>query len=512
VRHHSFIVLLNVAIGLTAPSAYAAKAMFSLAIGYNGVPADAARTGMVRLRYADDDALAIHELAKVVARRSLVLTIPDRASQERFPSSREARPPSLAELRRALSELQADIERASRAGDEVAVWLFYSGHGWLDDAGEANLTLADGALSQKILYDEVLPALSGRTLHLMLDACHAEAMIRARDLTAATVEVSPSEVASASLRARLDHLPHVGVLMASASNTQAHEWDEYQTGVFTHELLSGLRGGADVNGDGRIEYSEIAAFLAAANRGVTDPRAHLTTMVLAPKLYPRAAILDVRGSRSVARLEGRAHHLGHFQVDDQRGNRLFDLRAEAGFSVGMIVPAGEPILLSNDQGETTLVTSADRATDVEDLSLGRVHSRSRGVILESMRRGLFVAEFGPSYYRGFVDNGDQTVVPVELSPDGVRAAPAASRKGGNKAAWAAFSFGAASLVASGVFAVLAARAYDDFQGAAFERQSLAARDHYRTYGLAAISTTVVGALSVVGGAWIWNDDHGSAKP
>jgi uncharacterized caspase-like protein len=48
--------------------------------------------------------------------------------------------------------------------------------------------------------------------------------------------------------------------MASASNTQAHEWDDYQTGVFTHELLSGLRGGADVNGDGRVEYSEMAAF------------------------------------------------------------------------------------------------------------------------------------------------------------------------------------------------------------------------------------------------------------
>jgi hypothetical protein len=102
--------------------------------------------------------------------------------------------------------LGADIKRATRAGDEVTVWFFYSGHGWLDDEGRANLTLADGALSQDMLYNEVLPALPGRTVHLMIDACHAEALIRPRDVTAETVEVSASEVASASLRSRLAQL------------------------------------------------------------------------------------------------------------------------------------------------------------------------------------------------------------------------------------------------------------------------------------------------------------------
>ena len=142
-----------------------------------------------------------------------------------------------------MAELGADIEHATRAGDEVAVWLFYSGHGWLDAEGRTNLTLADGVLSQDMLYNEVLPALPARTVHLIIDACHAEALIRPRDVSADTVEVSASEVASAELRSRLANLPNVGALMASASNTQAHEWDDYQTGVFTHELLSGLRGG-----------------------------------------------------------------------------------------------------------------------------------------------------------------------------------------------------------------------------------------------------------------------------
>ena len=510
-RHVPFLVL---ALGLTSSEVQAGTALFSLAIGYNGVPADASASGVGPLRFADDDALAVHALARTVARRSVVLALPDRATQARYPSSSETRPPSLVELRRALATLGADITRATAAGDEVTVWFFYSGHGWLDSEGRANLTLADGALSQDVLYNEVLPALPGRTVHLMIDACHAEALIRPRDVTAETVELSASEVASASLRSRLGHLPNVGVIMASASNTQAHEWDDYQTGVFTHELLSGLRGGADVNGDGRIEYSEIAAFLAAANREVTDPRARLTTLVVAPKLYPRVAIVDTRGARDVARLQGRAHHLGRFQIDDQRGNRLLDLRAEFGFPVDILVPAGEPILLSNESGETTIIAQADRPTNLEDVSLEKAHTRARSAVADAMRRGLFAAEFGPSYYGGFVDSADKQMVPVELSAAGVRvAAEEQPRTGHRRAAWSAFAVTGVATVAAGIFAGLAAGAHADFENTNLERPSIAARDRYESYGYAALGSAVVGALSGALGYWLWHhhDDVRSAN-
>jgi hypothetical protein len=505
--------LLVLVLGLASPKAHAAEALFSLAIGHNGLPSNMRASGVGVLSFADDDALAVHELARTVARRSVVLALPDRATQARYPSSSEARPPSVAELHRALAELGADILRATRAGDEVTVWFFYSGHSWLDDEGRANLTLADGALSQDMLYNEVLPALPGRTVHLMIDACHAGALIRPRDVTAETVEVSASEVASASLRSRLAQLPNVGAIMASASNTQAHEWDDYQTGVFTHELLSGLRGGADVNGDGRVEYSEIAAFLAAANREVSDPRARLTTLVAAPKLYPRVAIVDTRGARAMARLQGRGHDLGRFQIDDQRGNRLLDLRAEAGFIVDIIVPAGEPILLSNETGEATIVASADSPTNLEEVSLERGRIRPRSAVAESMRRGLFAAEFGPSYYGGFVDGSDTQMVPAELSPAGVQVAAGHHlRTGHHQAAWSALAVGAASVAASSVFAVLAGRAYVDFQDTNLERSSIAARDRYERYGVAALSTAAVGVLSGALGYWLWNrDSAGSAN-
>ena len=43
--------------------------------------------------------------------------------------------------------------------------------------------------------------------------------------------------------------------------------------MFTHELLSGMLGAADVNGDLVVEYTEVQAFVAAANRDIKDPRA-----------------------------------------------------------------------------------------------------------------------------------------------------------------------------------------------------------------------------------------------
>jgi hypothetical protein len=499
--------LLFLLLALLSPPARAATVFYSLAIGYNGIPPEAGNSGIGELSFADDDALAVDALARTVTRRSIVLTLPDRGTQARYPRSNEARPPSLVELRRALAELSADIAATTRNGDDAAVWFYYSGHGWLDGAGRASLTLADGALSQDILYNEVLPALPGRPLHLMIDACHAEAMIRSRDVSAETVEVSAAEVASSSLRAQLGKLPHVGALMASTRSTQAHEWDEYQTGVFTHELLSGLRGAADVNRDGRVEYSEIAAFLAAANRGVSDPRGHLATLIVAPALYPRTAIMNTDAPNQ-AHVLGPSRHLGRLQIEDKRGNRLVDLRAEPGFAFDVVVPADDSILLSSDGGETTLATRAGHAIRLEEVVLGGTPLRTRSAVAEAMRRGLFSAAFGPSYYAGYVDNPASRMVPVDLSVPAIQSEAKSPSSRGHLAAWSTLAVGGASLAASVFFGIMAARAHTDFENADFERPSADARTRYNNYGAAAIGTAAVTALAGALGYWLWHRDEG----
>ena len=68
------------------------------------------------------------------------------------------------------------------------------------------------------------------------------------------------------------------------------------------------------------------------------------------------------------------------------------------------------------------------------------------------------------------------------------------------------------MVTSGFFAVLAGRAYADFQDTSLERPSIDARDRYERYGILALSAAAAGVLSGALGYWLWNHDNtGSAN-
>ena len=286
-------------------SAKARGPVFSLAIGYNGLP-PSAETELTPLRYADDDAVAFHQFARTFTRRSFLLAILDAETQARFPTlASEVRPPSRADLEKVLAELEGAVDGAMAAGEEPSVLIFYSGHGGRAENGQAALTLSDGLLTKDALYATVLAPLRTVFVHLFVDACNAEAVVRPRDAQAQVVDPTAEDVSVAFQKATLAGFPRVGALVASTAGAQAHEWDVYQSGIFTHEVLSALRGAADVDGNHRIEYSEIAAFLSAANREVSDPRARPHMVVHPPPLDRRAPIVDLDGVRGAAFLEGR---------------------------------------------------------------------------------------------------------------------------------------------------------------------------------------------------------------
>ncbi len=252
----------SLAVGIVIASSGLARATTKvelLAIGNNQPPLVAgADPSLPRLRFADDDAAAFFDLIAGTADAAHLLTVMDGDTQLLYPALAEkSRPPTVAELRAAVADLGQRIEENRRRGDRTVVYLFFSGHGMLRDGGDAALALLDGGITQQVLYDEILDKLPADYVHLFVDACHAEAIVRPRDLEAHAVPVSRPEASAFLMRSTLARFPHVGAIVAAASDAQAHEWDLLQQGVFTHELLSALRGAADVNHDGRIEYSEI---------------------------------------------------------------------------------------------------------------------------------------------------------------------------------------------------------------------------------------------------------------
>jgi hypothetical protein len=495
-RGHRVPLALGAAIFCTAfaGTARAAGPIFSIAVGFNGAPAG--DESVRPLQFADDDAAAFHEFARTLAARSYLLTVLDADSQRRFPKlAAEARPPSLAELRRVVAEVGGAVD-AARDGAPT-VLIFYSGHGSAGGKDGASLTFLDGPLTRDGLYEQVFAPLHARFVHVFVDACHAEAVLRPRDRQAEVVTLTAREAGAYLEKETMARFPHVGAIVASTAGAQAHEWDGYGSGIFTHELLSALRGAADVDGNGRIEYSEIAAFITAANRAVVDPRARPQVVVRAPPLDPRAPIVDFASLRGVGFLRGRPAALGAFSLEDAYGNRLLDMRADPGFRVALAVPAGDTLYLRSGRGESVVRVNDRQTLDIETLPFTSAPVRPRGALDASLRRGLFATEFGASYYRGFVDRSEDLLA-VDL-PEVDAAASGTGTAGevraGRRAAKVAAVGAGVLAVAAGAFGAVAWQARRDFEGTTLESAAAQDADRYRLAGTLSLSALVAAALT-----------------
>lgn len=150
----------------------------------------------------------------------------------------------VAPLRLALARVRGRIEEARRAGERTLLLVYYSGHGdesALRLAGE-RLPLAD--------FQRMLAEVPATTTLVILDACHSGAVVRGR-----AKGLGPGPAFDVSLVRQTG--PEGRVLIASAgAHEVAQESDALQGSFFTHHLLSGLRGAADTDGDGRVSLAE----------------------------------------------------------------------------------------------------------------------------------------------------------------------------------------------------------------------------------------------------------------
>jgi hypothetical protein len=374
------------------------------------------------LRYADDDAAAFHSLISAIAADAHLLTVMDAETQQLYPSLvASSRPPQLAELNTALAELRREIDADHARGDTNAVFIFYSGHGAISPDGDPALALLDFEIDRDFLYSQVLEQLPGDYVHLLIDACHAEAVVRPRDAEAQRVPVSPIEAHAALVNATLSRFPRVGAIVAAASEAEAHEWDTVRHGIFTYELLSAFRGAADVNHDGVIEYSEVFAFLSAANRSVQDPRGRLSVVAHPPDANRRVALVTMSDyANKSARLTGIVSDSGRVDVTDELGRRHASFFSEPGQAVDLLLPTDTQLYVRTGNRDATFKAASGDVVRFATLRFATGTMRARGSIDESLRSGLFASPFGRGYYSGFIDRAPEFVpVPLPALPDEV---------------------------------------------------------------------------------------------
>jgi len=391
------------------PPGPASVRRFALVIGSN----DTLDRRQAPLRFADDDAARIAELLGEYGVEVELLTRFDRESQAVFADAvAKATAPSRDAVLAAHRKLVQRMAAAAAKGARVEYLVYYSGHGDVGPDGQGYLTLAAaGKLDRQALFGELLATSPAQHNHLIIDACRSEALVLGRgggwrsDRSDADYA---KDVTRYLERRHLGAYPNTGVVLATSADQQTHEWERYRGGVFTHELISALRGGADINGDGTLEYSEVGAFVSAANSGVKDPRAHLQVVVRPPPDDERRPLLtdpDVT-RRRVLLLQGESDD--RVAIEDPRGVRVADVRRAPNQPLYVRLPPGE-LYVTREPGDGSAaqeaVVGAGRGGVVEaaDLEFGPVTRAARGPLDAAFREGLFAVALDRGYYAAYTD-------------------------------------------------------------------------------------------------------------
>lgn len=420
------------------------------------------------LRYADDDGLRYYELFASYAENAKLLTVLDHDTQRRHRgAAQRARPPTRKNLRAALDSMFASMREDRQAGRSPTFYFIFAGHGELGDNQTGYVHLQDGRFSRAELFSEVIAASPARYNHIIIDACNAYFMVNRRgDWKPDRVSLSQPEssLADGFKSEQIAEYPNTGVLLSTSKAKQTHEWSVYEAGIFSHQLRSGMIGSADVNADGRIEYSEIAAYVAAANSAVNNPKAKVELYARPPSSNLAAPLFNVnrvkQNTAGVVHLS--ANTSGRYSLEDARGVRYADFHKAPGVPVDIVL-LEQPFYYLRTRARELRVDPPGNFS-VQAGSWRPIAMAARGSVAETFRRDLYKVPFGPEFYSGFVASTDLlAVAPYEPTSRLSDTAPKPARAWLPAARWSTLGVSAAAGIGSGIAAWLTRASYAGFK-------------------------------------------------
>lgn len=336
-----------------SPKSKRTPAVFALVIGVN----KSVDTDLKVLRYADDDAANYRRLFAELGADVELLTRFDAASARLYPHV-ATHPPRIAALKAATNRLRERVASARRAGRPTMLYLAYAGHG-RSRSGGGYVSLEDARLDATQLARDVLQRVDADRSHVIVDACSSFFLALSRGPGGKRERLAKgfSRLGNA-LRS-----PRVGLLLSTSSARESHEWQAFQAGVFSHTVRSGLRGAADVDGDGKVSYREIAAFVERANAAIANEKYRSQVFARAPLATSVLVDLGIR-RQSAIRIGGKL--AGRYLLEDEKGVRLADFHSAPGQALELlrptdvrlylrrvaddreyaIAPGGEPVVLA----------------------------------------------------------------------------------------------------------------------------------------------------------------------
>lgn len=355
----------------------------ALVIGVNRAP----DRSLAELRYADDDAVRFGDLFRTAGVQTAVLATLDQNTRRLHPdAAAEAVPARLENVVTTVEALAAEADRARLAGLRVAFYFIYAGHGRVDpesDGGGGKIALEDAQLRGADILTHIIDKVRADENHVIVDACNSYFLVLGRGPGGRRRPIE-GFAQFGILAERQD----IGLLLSTSSARDSHEWAAFQAGVFSQEIRSGLYGPADANNDGLISYSEIGAFVAAANDAIRNERYR-------PELYSRAPtgpgyLLDLR--KALARRIEVPPGGGHQFLEDTAGVRLADFHN--GVPIRLVRPSDGRLYLrrTSDDREYVLPSKLPVVRTAE-LALQEPRSSARSAANDAFA-ALFSVPFG----------------------------------------------------------------------------------------------------------------------
>ncbi len=339
---------------------------FALAIG-----SDYGGKGRDTLLYAASDAnnfrKVLVEMGGVNASDFLMLSNPD-------PRRLEA----------ALVELKRKVKNARSTGGRTEVVLYYSGH-----ADNQGLLLGDSRYEYS-KFRQQIDSISADVRIAILDACASGAITRlkgGKTRPAFTVDVSSD-------------MRGYAFLTSSSAEEASQESDRIGSSFFTHSLVSGLRGAADVSGDGKVTLGEAYQFafhetLARTERTKGGPQ------------HP-AYDMKLSGTGDVVMTDMR-ETTAAIVLDSQLEGRLFVRNTEGQLVAELYKPAGRPMELGLTPGEYSILLEKPATSALASVNL-----------TEGNRENLGDAKFRKVAREKTVSRGDAASTDDTSSASGLR--------------------------------------------------------------------------------------------
>lgn len=277
----------------------------------------------VHLRYAVSDAEAIlqvfQELGGVTKEDTLFLKDPDTRT-----------------LFTEMGKFQAAVEKSREKNSRVEYIFYYSGH-----SDDEHILLGEEKVSYKDLR-ETIESVSSDVRIAILDSCASGAFTR----------IKGGKKRLPFLMDSAYDMRGYAVLTSSSSSEASQESDLIKGSFFTHYLISGMRGAADLSQDGRVTLSEAYQF--AFDETLTQ-----TTKTVSGPQHPHNHI-QMSGTGDVVMSDIRKASTVLILGEDLFG-RIFIHDKNDRLVVELTKPAGRKIELGLEEGTYRLINIPEEA-------------------------------------------------------------------------------------------------------------------------------------------------------